>query len=83
MRVLGVDGCRAGWLGIVLDDGHPEAVFAPMIADLVTNIGPVEGISIDIPIGLLDHGRRTAMPLRGHESGSSAPQFSQPRPGQR
>jgi predicted RNase H-like nuclease len=60
MRVLGVDGCRAGWLGIVLDDGHPEAVFAPMIADLVTNVGPVEGISIDIPIGLLDHGRRTA-----------------------
>jgi predicted RNase H-like nuclease len=42
MRVLGVDGCRAGWLGIILDDGHPEAVFAPRIADLVTNIGPVE-----------------------------------------
>jgi predicted RNase H-like nuclease len=60
MRVLGVDGCRAGWLGIVLDDGHCEALCAPRIADLVTDAGPAEGIAIDIPIGLLDQGRRTA-----------------------
>jgi predicted RNase H-like nuclease len=60
MRVLGVDGCRAGWLGIVLDDGHCEALCAPRIAGLVTATGPVEGIAIDIPIGLLDQGRRTA-----------------------
>lgn len=60
MRVLGVDGCRAGWLGIVLNDGHCEALCAPRIADLVTDAGPVEGIAIDIPIGLLDRGRRTA-----------------------
>ena len=29
MRVLGVDSCRTGWLGIVLDNRHCEAMFAP------------------------------------------------------
>lgn len=60
MRVLGVDGCRQGWLGIVAVDGHCEALFATRIAGLVTSAGPVEGVAIDIPIGLLDWGRRSA-----------------------
>ena len=50
---------RPGWLGIVLDHGHCEALCAPRIADLVAGAGPVEGIAIDIPIGLLDQGCRT------------------------
>jgi len=56
MRVLGVDGCRKGWLGVVLDDGRCEAVFAPRIADLAAGVGPVDGIGIDMPIGLLEQG---------------------------
>src|SRR5215472_12323188 len=60
MRVLGVDGCRAGWVGIVVDEGHCEAMFAPKVAGLVASVGPVEGIGIDMPIGLLDRGSRTA-----------------------
>jgi hypothetical protein len=47
MRVLGVDGCRGGRVGIVLD-GCPEAMFAPEIAGLVADAGSVEGIAIDI-----------------------------------
>jgi predicted RNase H-like nuclease len=60
MRVLGVDGCRKGWLGVVLADGQCEAVFAPRIVDLAADVGPVDGIGIDMPIGLLEQGLRTA-----------------------
>jgi predicted RNase H-like nuclease len=60
MRVLGVDGCRTGWVGVLVDGGNCTAVFAPLIADLVGPAGPVEGIGIDIPIGLLDGGLRSA-----------------------
>jgi predicted RNase H-like nuclease len=60
MRVLGVDGCRKGWVGIVLDGGRIEALFARRIADLVADAGEVAGIAIDIPIGLPDRGVREA-----------------------
>jgi predicted RNase H-like nuclease len=60
MRVVGIDGCRKGWVGIVVDDGRVEALFARQIAELVARVGPVAGIAIDIPIGLLDHGVRAA-----------------------
>ena len=60
MRVLGVDGCRSGWLGIVLDGGHCQAEFASTVAGLVSQAGAVAGIAIDMPIGLLEHGSRTA-----------------------
>lgn len=60
MRVLGIDGCRTGWLGIVVDDGRCEAVSAPRVAQLISDAGLVEGIGIDIPIGLLERGLRTA-----------------------
>lgn len=51
MRVAGVDACRRGWAVVVLDDdGSTEGVF---LADLagVDDLG-VDGVGIDIPIGL-------------------------------
>ena len=61
MRVLGVDGCRKGWVGIVTDaDRLAACVFGATIGELVTAAGAVEGIAIDIPIGLPDDGRRRA-----------------------
>jgi predicted RNase H-like nuclease len=57
---LGVDACKAGWVGIVLDASQVLAVFAPTIGDLVAGTGPVDGVAIDIPIGLLEGGRRKA-----------------------
>jgi predicted RNase H-like nuclease len=60
MRVAGIDGCRKGWVGIIVDDGRVEALFARQIAELVARAGPVAGIAIDIPIGLLDRGVRAA-----------------------
>jgi predicted RNase H-like nuclease len=60
MRVIGIDGCRKGWFGIVTDGGGVEALFAPRVADLVASAGGVSAIAIDIPIGLPDRGVRQA-----------------------
>jgi predicted RNase H-like nuclease len=68
-RVLGVDACRAGWVGIALRSGIAlpggavRAYFAPGIRELADRAAadnPVTVIAIDIPIGLADTGRRDA-----------------------
>jgi predicted RNase H-like nuclease len=51
MAVLGVDGCRRGWVGVRWD-GSTEVLVAATIAELVEAAGPVEAIAIDIPIEL-------------------------------
>ena len=60
MRVIGIDGCRKGWFGIVTGGGGVEALFPPRVADLVASAGGVAAIAIDIPIGLPDRGVRRA-----------------------
>lgn len=60
---LGVDACKAGWVGIVLSQGALSAYAAAGISDLVDKAsegGPLAVIAIDIPIGLPDTGRRQA-----------------------
>lgn len=57
-RVLGVDGCPTGWVGVVLDD--LALLFAPTLAELVDLAGPVACVGVDIPIGLPSSGRRQA-----------------------
>jgi predicted RNase H-like nuclease len=62
-RVLGVDACRAGWIGIALSGAEPRAYVAPTIRELAEQAsadGPVRVVAIDIPIGLADTGRRRA-----------------------
>ncbi|HEY7595710.1 MAG TPA: DUF429 domain-containing protein [Actinophytocola sp.] len=62
-RVLGVDACRAGWVGIALDGNRITAYQTRTIADLVTTAaadGPLAVIAVDIPIGLPDNSRRQA-----------------------
>src|SRR3954466_2949013 len=62
-RVLGVDACKAGWVGIALDQGAPAAYFAPYIDGLVSlaeQDGPVAVVAVDIPIGLPDNTVRQA-----------------------
>ena len=54
MVIAGVDGCRAGWLAVLVDpDGPPRAR-----ARLVPRAADVEGlarrVAIDMPIGLMD-----------------------------
>ncbi|WP_267897562.1 DUF429 domain-containing protein [Cellulomonas rhizosphaerae] len=61
VRVLGVDACKAGWVGIELDGVAVRASFAPTIADLVAVVGrELDVVAIDIPIGLPDRSGRTA-----------------------
>lgn len=66
-RVLGVDGCRAGWVGALLEepgDGVPQVLVAATVDDLVAlaarRSGPVGVVAVDIPIGLPDDTRRAA-----------------------
>jgi predicted RNase H-like nuclease len=62
-RVLGVDACRAGWVGIALTGDRIEAYQTRRIADLVKSAaadGPLEVIAVDIPIGMPDNTRRQA-----------------------
>lgn len=67
-RVLGVDGCRDGWVGVApgrdgrTDDG-PRAYAAPDLHALVAlaeRDGPVAHVGVDIPVGLADVGWRRA-----------------------
>jgi predicted RNase H-like nuclease len=59
MAVLGVDGCKVGWVG-VLWAGPTRVVVAPTMGELLALAGEVEAIAIDIPIGLPTDASRTA-----------------------
>jgi len=62
-RVLGVDACRGGWIGIALHGERIEGYVAADIEQLVRATaadGQVTVVAIDIPIGLPDHGVRKA-----------------------
>jgi len=62
-RVLGVDACRAGWVGIALGGGEVRGYVAAAIEDLVAAAeaeGGLAVVGVDMPIGLPDHGRRAA-----------------------
>jgi predicted RNase H-like nuclease len=62
-RVLGVDACKAGWIGIALDGDKTRGYLASHINELVDQAaadGPLDVVAIDIPIGLPDEGRRQA-----------------------
>jgi predicted RNase H-like nuclease len=62
--VLGVDGCKAGWVGVVVSGGTSTAVVGPTITDLVaavrTDHPDLAVVGIDIPIGLPDSAPRQA-----------------------
>jgi predicted RNase H-like nuclease len=62
-RVLGVDACKAGWVGVVLHGGAATVNVAKRIDVLVAEAevgGHLAVIGIDTPIGLPDAGRRRA-----------------------
>jgi predicted RNase H-like nuclease len=76
MRVLGIDGCKGGWIYIGLDD--IEACFGVVktIKELTLSQGDDSRYLIDIPIGLIDAGDerecdRLSRRLLGQGRGSS------------
>lgn len=56
MRVVGVDGCRGGWLAAVDDAGAVSWVWTRDIRELLAL--SAAAVAIDIPIGLPETGRR-------------------------
>ena len=70
--VLGVDGCRGGWVGAVLVPGapRPRVVVAPTVELLVETVRTehdVLVVGIDVPIGLPDRTLRQADVLARRE----------------
>jgi predicted RNase H-like nuclease len=62
-RVMGVDACSAGWVGLVLSGSDTSGYFAPNIEDLMAAAerdGPLKVVAIDMPIGLPDASLRAA-----------------------
>lgn len=61
MRVVGVDACPGGWVGVVLGDaGVERAVQGQTLAALAAQVPDAEGFGVDIPIGLPAAGPRSA-----------------------
>ena len=61
MLVLGVDGCKTGWIAVALADGKdPEAHYLPTIGALEPLASGADAVAIDIPIGLPTAGPREA-----------------------
>ena len=61
--MLGVDGCRDGWVGAAPDADVPRAYVAPDLRGLVRRAeqdGPVARVGVDIPVGLAEEGWRAA-----------------------
>ena len=72
LRVLGVDACKSGWVGIALSGSALTPYHAGDIADLVAEAedeGSIDVVAIDIPIGLPDTGRRQADVLAREAAG--------------
>ena len=62
-RVLGVDACKSGWIGIALTSGTTAAYTAARIDEVFAAAhaeGPLHVVAIDMPIGLPDAGSRRA-----------------------
>lgn len=59
-RILGLDGCKAGWLGLLadLDSRSCEVRLLPHFAAVEPMIPLPQVIAVDIPIGLPESGER-------------------------
>ena len=58
IKYVGVDGCKAGWIGIGLaDDGCPKVEVCEDISDIVASFKDACVILVDIPIGLPEDGK--------------------------
>lgn len=63
VRVLGVDACPAGWVGVTVGPEGVRAFVDATIRELAASAateGPLDVVAVDIPIGLPDNGLRAA-----------------------
>lgn len=62
-RVLGVDACKAGWVGVLVEEGSVRALVASTMDLLIAQAeqdGPLAVVAVDMPIGLPDNAPRQA-----------------------
>jgi predicted RNase H-like nuclease len=60
VRVLGIDACRAGWVGVELRDGAFSAAYLSVgLASLIAG-GAWAAVGVDMPLGLTADGWREA-----------------------
>lgn len=75
--VLGVDGCKGGWIGALLSGTTISWRFYTNAASFLAEA--VEAVGVDIPIGLPDHGvRRCDVLARQALPGQASSVFSAP-----
>lgn len=55
-----MDACKTGWIGITLAGDELAAHWAASIEPLISAVGDVSVVAIDMPIGLADDGLREA-----------------------
>jgi predicted RNase H-like nuclease len=79
-RVLGIDGCRAGWVGIVLaPSAAATGVFGASIGALLDAAGAVDVVGIDMPIHPAERDPRPAdVAARLHLRGKASSVFPTP-----
>lgn len=82
--VIGVDGCRLGWVGVALDAkgfvaGLARPRFAELIDAFVAQLGLPAALGVDMPIGLMERGARDAdVAARAFLRGQASSVFSAP-----
>jgi predicted RNase H-like nuclease len=71
MRVAGVDGCRSGWVAVVLDRGRVAGTLvAGTLGEIVDDCPQVRTIGVDMPMGLAEWGWREADQLAAARLGA-------------
>jgi predicted RNase H-like nuclease len=61
MSIVGVDGCKRGWIAIALVDNEPvRGYFIAALDELLDAIPDAQAVAIDIPVGLPSTGQRQA-----------------------
>lgn len=61
MTVLGVDGCKGGWVGVELHSGRFAcAHFHPTLAGLLALVPAATAVGVDMPLGLMDTEMRSS-----------------------
>lgn len=76
-RVLGADGCQAGWVVVTLADGVVSDIeVVASLAEVLTE--PVDAAAVDMPIGLVDGPREADAAARRLLPGRASSVFSTP-----
>lgn len=60
-RVVGIDAAgKHGWVGVVLADSRYAAACVGSLAEIIRWAEPVDVVAVDIPVGSVSSGRRSA-----------------------